>query len=59
MYDRQEVNEVLQYFVKVGIAYYRQRISGTESRASAGPPSNEESRSVFWFVDSEKHWYEV
>ncbi|KAI0935940.1 hypothetical protein AcV5_004217 [Taiwanofungus camphoratus] len=56
VYDRQEVNDVLQYLHAEG--FFTRRVDAGQE-LGPGPPNDREEQLVFWFVSDIKPWYHV
>ncbi|OCH96710.1 hypothetical protein OBBRIDRAFT_787280 [Obba rivulosa] len=57
VYDRQEVNEVLQHLYTEG--YLDKQSRSDTARALAGPPDDAEEKMTFWFLGNRRRWYQV
>ena len=58
MYDRQEINEVLQHLLDEG--YVKKHVEAHDVRwAGCGLPDDKEEKMTFWTVGETKHWYLV
>ncbi|KAF9821815.1 hypothetical protein IEO21_00245 [Rhodonia placenta] len=57
VYDRQEVNELLQHLLDAG--YVVRRGVGSDPHAQSGPPDDREEHAVSWFLGDVKHWYHL
>ncbi|EMD41647.1 hypothetical protein CERSUDRAFT_110223 [Gelatoporia subvermispora B] len=56
VYDRQEVNEVLQHLCTEG---YLRRTNPSIERELGGPPDDAEEKLTFWFLGNRRKWYQV
>ncbi|KAL6299663.1 hypothetical protein BKA93DRAFT_741989 [Sparassis latifolia] len=59
VYDRQEVNEVLQYLLDDGVV--TRRLLTSSPYQELGPPDDREEETISWFVvgSGEKHWFQM
>ncbi|OBZ79916.1 Transcription factor tau subunit sfc3 [Grifola frondosa] len=56
VYDRQEVNDLLQYLHAEGFIKTRVDVG---ARLDTVPPDDREEKVIFWFLGDIKHWYQV
>jgi len=57
VYDRQEVNQLLQYLHVEG--YLERRSRSDPEHVLAGPPDDDEEKVTFWFLGNRRRWYQV
>ncbi|TCD70634.1 hypothetical protein EIP91_002353 [Steccherinum ochraceum] len=58
VYDRQEINELLQHLMEEG--YAKRHVEAHDLRwACCGMPDDEEEKMTFWTVGEKKHWFSV
>ena len=59
VYDRQEINDVLQHLLSEGFLKKVAVDGGDGLLGGCGPPDNREENKAFWLVGEKKHWYQV